>query len=584
MAFGIGEWSRRKALSARKPRRQLAGVCRIEALEERQLLTLLIQIRDTDGNSSLKVTSSTGQINLEVWATVTGSDSNTKNEGLSFLMGSFKSTNVGGGSALANLFAEPLAPFDATTSTGGTQVDLDGDGDLDVGSNDDTTAAGFFLGRASPAQYLRSTTRVATLTASVSQLLAGVQTDITFVPRYGPSGEGCLWIEDGNAKNYKNGTIEVSPFRLTRTDAAAPTATLNTLAAVTEGASTYDFSVTYNDDLGVSRATIGDGDVIVTDPSGQTLSAVLLSANNTSNAKQIIATYRINAPGGAWDGTKNGTYTISVAADQVADDAGKKVAAGTLGTFEVAFAVPEGVPTAALTASTTAVGGAKSVDLTVTYTDDNAISLATLGDGDLVVAGPDGKTLTAKFVSADQNTNAATITATYRVNAPGGMWDATRNGLYTVTTATGQVTDAAGFSVATTGLGTFTVKVANAVLSSSGILRVIGRNKNDTILLSAKSKTTYVTLNGKQTKFSTSKIKTIQVYGLAGNDVITIGSGVIGCTLDGGVGKDTITGGNGNDTIYARDGSVDVINGGKGNNRAKVDKSDRAQNIQVFLK
>src|SRR5262249_8976503 len=48
-----------------------------------------------------------------------------------------------------------------------------------------------------------------------------------------------------------------------------------------------------------------------------------------------VATYRINAPGGSWDQTDNGTYTVSQNANQVRDLVSNYRAAGTLGTFSV---------------------------------------------------------------------------------------------------------------------------------------------------------------------------------------------------------------------------------------------------------
>ena len=560
----------------------------MERLEERQLLTLLLDLRMADGSKTINVTSADQQIDLQLWATVTGANGESKDDGLNIVMGSLISRNVGTGSALANLTAEPLAPFTNSLATGGTPADLDGDGDLDLGSNNNANADGFFLARYSFAptgnwtKYGQTPKKIAMVTATVGRLLSGVETDITFVPRQ--SSEGGLWVEDGNVKNGTTGTIQVSPFKLLRTDAAAPTATLNALAAVVEGGGTYDFTVTYKDDGSINRSTIGDGDVIVTDPSGQAMSATLVSADQADNAGQIQATYRINAPGGIWDGTKNGTYTITMQANQVTDESGKVAAVGNLGAFAVALSVPDGAPTAALSAPAAVVGGAASYELTITYNDDHAVSRATIGDGDVVVTGPDGKALKVVLVSADQAADGATIVATYRASAPGGMWDATRNGTYTVTMGTGQVTDAAGNSVVTANLGTFAVNVANAVLSTKGILRVIGTNGKDNISLSTKGKKTYVVMNGTKSTFSTAAIKKVQVYALAGNDVIVVGRGVMGCLLDGGAGKDTITGGDGNDAIYVRDGSVDVINGGKGKNSARVDKGDKVTNVQVFLR
>src|SRR5205823_3154436 len=57
----------------------------------------------------------------------------------------------------------------------------------------------------------------------------------------------------------------------------------------------------------------------------------------------VIVTYRLTPPGGSWSSADNGTYTVAstgVAADQVQNSGGVHVAAGPLGTFQVAFPAP----------------------------------------------------------------------------------------------------------------------------------------------------------------------------------------------------------------------------------------------------
>src|SRR4051812_26055586 len=107
----------------------------MESLEGRQLLSATIDLRTTSGGKTVNVTSVGQVVNLDVWAVVRGSDSNAANDGFQWAHGSFLSSDVGGGVAAGSLSATVLTPFESTSFQNGTQVDLDGDGDLDVGSN-----------------------------------------------------------------------------------------------------------------------------------------------------------------------------------------------------------------------------------------------------------------------------------------------------------------------------------------------------------------------------------------------------------------------------------------------------------------
>ncbi len=66
--------------------------------------------------------------------------------------------------------------------------------------------------------------------------------------------------------------------------------------------------------------------------------------------------------------------------------------------------------------------------------------------------------------------------------------------------------------------------------------------------------------------------------GFAGNDVILGGRG--NDRLVGGAGRDRLIGGPGRDTFVARDGARDVVNGGRGRDRARVDGLDRRRSIE----
>jgi hypothetical protein len=81
------------------------------------------------------------------------------------------------------------------------------------------------------------------------------------------------------------------------------------------------------------------------------------------------------------------------------------------------------------------------------------------------------------------------------------------------------------------------------------------------------------------------------LWGTAGRDLLVSGNrGDVICglggkdTLIGGGGIDTFMGGGGNDTIDARDGRSELVEGGSGRDRARLDTRDRARGIEIRLR
>jgi Ca2+-binding RTX toxin-like protein len=62
------------------------------------------------------------------------------------------------------------------------------------------------------------------------------------------------------------------------------------------------------------------------------------------------------------------------------------------------------------------------------------------------------------------------------------------------------------------------------------------------------------------------------IYGLPGNDVLV-----------GRAGEDTLAGGRGNDRLRAIDGEADVVRGGAGFDRCRVDQFDSALRCEVVV-
>ncbi len=106
------------------------------------------------------------------------------------------------------------------------------------------------------------------------------------------------------------------------------------------------------------------------------------------------------------------------------------------------------------------VPGRNSLDLSVIYRDDQAINVRTLDSSDIRVVGPGGYNQAAALVNVSSQSNGPARTATYRIAAPGGIWDAADNGNYQVVMQPNQVKDTNGNAVPAGTLGTVKVNIA----------------------------------------------------------------------------------------------------------------------------
>ncbi len=119
-------------------------------------------------------------------------------------------------------------------------------------------------------------------------------------------------------------------------EALDPTATaFPTPADVTKaGGGMYSFTIRYVDDGEINVFSIDDHDVRVTGPGGFNVAATFVSSS-TPFGTTVDAIYSIVPPGGSWDSSDNGTYTLVMQANQVFDGIGNSVKPGDLGSFKV---------------------------------------------------------------------------------------------------------------------------------------------------------------------------------------------------------------------------------------------------------
>jgi hypothetical protein len=255
---------------------------------------------------------------------------------------------------------------------------------------------------------------------------------------------------------------EFGPTLDVTTDAGPDAAA--TVANITPPAgATTDITVTYTDSDTVEILSISPDDLLVLGPDGQPLNVTNAVANGTSSTSPLTVTYTVAAPGGSWDAADTGTYTVRLAAGQVADVLENVAPPGVLATFDVGdVAPPPGEGPATVFAADAVAGGTTSHVFTVTFTDQDGVSRASIGSANVTISGPGG-TLAVTGVTVSPDANGQSLVATYTVAAPGGFWDASDNGTYTVTLGADQVRDTQNNAASAGTLGTFVAAVVGDV-------------------------------------------------------------------------------------------------------------------------
>jgi len=269
-------------------------------------------------------------------------------------------------------------------------------------------------------------------------------------------------------------------------DTSPPTATFSGSNVTVAGGTTQTFAVTYSDNAAVQVGSLDGSDVRVTGPNAFSQLAALVSVSALADGTPRTATYRITAPGGAWDASDNGTYTVSLQAGQVSDTAGNYAAAGTLGTFGVS--VPPADTTAPVVTSRSPASGATDVstatNVSATFNEPVVASGVTFelrdASGALVQATTmyDDTTRTITLDPAAVLNAAMTYTATLSgVKDLSGNAAATTNWSFTTGAADAGTGPNDGFSGSTLGaawtaspyISNGTVTVADGTVSISGM-------------------------------------------------------------------------------------------------------------------
>lgn len=302
-------------------------------------------------------------------------------------------------------------------------------------------------------------------------------------------GEYFAWVYGAVESPY---TLRLRAYN----DTVAPTATLDA-ADISAPTNLFTFNVIYRDDQEMDAITARYySPVRLTNPFGGYYVYFAQAIDADVNGLTRVVTYQINA-GFTLSAADNGIYTVAMepanspifnpALDRYASDgAGNRIpTTGTLGTFRVAIGQNDTTPPTPVQLSATPLqrGGASTYEFDVTYADNRSLDGASLASGKVRVTGPAGFSALADAISVSAAPGVGTRrTVRYRVNAPGGLWDFTDRGTYTVSTVASQVKDVAGNFTAVANIGTF---VANIPIPGDADRN--GRVEFDDLLLVAQN-------------------------------------------------------------------------------------------------
>ena len=138
---------------------------------------------------------------------------------------------------------------------------------------------------------------------------------------------------------YVLGAATKATVNITNKEVVPPTAKLTSNPGILVlSAAGYRFTTVYTDNVAMSLASVATGNLSVAGPNSYSQLATLVSRKLSTDGKSVTAVYSIPAPGGSWDSSDNGTYTILVVANQVKDTAGNAIVGGGVGTFGVTVA------------------------------------------------------------------------------------------------------------------------------------------------------------------------------------------------------------------------------------------------------
>jgi Ca2+-binding RTX toxin-like protein len=402
----------------------------------------------------------------------------------------------------------------------------------------------------------------------------------TFVPFSVSLGAGTHAVKivfDVSPSTTFGSAPKFNSFSLTR--AGAPAAEMAHIHEVTKVGDSLLINVSYRDNAAVNVATIDGADIRVTGPNGFNQPATLVSKTETSNANDVSATYRVLAPGSAWDPSDNGVYSVVLQASQVSDSLGGFIGGRTLGTFEVdvaALSVTPDFPRSATSILT--VNGTEQRERIIFGRSGTILSVSVNG---VVIGTADESKLSGIVVNGAGGEDFIDLSvATKKATIDGGAGNDTMTGGAAADVIRGGVDADVAVDAH---IGPDSVDLGPETSPLQGII-FSGTKKNDRIIVEravvdGKVTMIFVTKGG-TFSFDVIGCRTVFVDGRAGNDSISMDSSAADfwrASFSGGSGNDTLIGGNlddtlkgdaGNDHLFGRGGD-DILDGGQGKDKKK---------------
>jgi hypothetical protein len=211
----------------------------------------------------------------------------------------------------------------------------------------------------------------------------------------------------------------------------------------------------YRSDTQIDLSSLGSGDIVATSPAKTTPIAMPAYSElgrpwqppQVQQDGSVVQVYTVLARQQAWDWADNGTYHIDVQANEVRDTSGAGAPAGTAASYWLWFTTPRAEISLSLAAGS-------GWQYAVTYSDDVALDVSTIGTGNTELYGPNGLIASGTFqhlsdlghgqFKAYYTAKIAQISASYL-----------NTGTYDIVTRGAQVFDTSGHSVPAFGLGQY---------------------------------------------------------------------------------------------------------------------------------
>jgi len=249
--------------------------------------------------------------------------------------------------------------------------------------------------------------------------------DATTMASWATSDPGIVTVDSsGKVKAVAAGTATITAtldtltaVRVITVQNVAPSILGTILPSVSSEGGVYDFQITYGGTSAILLSTLDGRDIRVHGPNGFSQFAVLLQVDSAGNGSPRTATYRLTPPGGNWDATDAGIYTVELKGWQVGDTTGNYAVQQTLGNFSVALSANRPpvnhLPPAQsiLEDEVLALSGGKALQITDSDAANADLEVRleavggtiSIGTAGLMVSGNGGSTVTARGALAALN-------------------------------------------------------------------------------------------------------------------------------------------------------------------------------------